>query len=480
MSDKNQKHKKQKKGHHHRDHQNFDQRNFQNKNQAQTSQQASSQDDIQIPGFYYDPIKNKYFRIQSNSFGIESVHTNESIKNKLDSLEIETKCKLQLKNRNNMINFMFTKEMYGIDTNLRVKYTDNIILNSKLTEKISLYVNNDIKKIEFFADKSLSENTKFSYLLVNCTSYNYSVYKIDKRVFNPNIICTENMHERLDFIEIVENGGISGPFGIKQSNRPAYITNNNYLVSNYKSTNVNDQRPYKLKLCEINSCYSTDNDHFLEEKLKIQKSYKFPLWSSSVNKEFSKCAIGTHQGAECNNLQDNFLFSLNTKQSDAYCVAFRPDVNQVFAGCQNKFVFGYDLRNKVNNPVIEMEHASCLNKILFNSNDSNYLFANDFTGDVKLWDIRNPKFSVAKYSDNIECNLRCSFELDQSINYLYLMAKDGHIRVFNTLTNKLIKTILSPITRQPNQTYVDIPSIQFIDNLSMLYGIRNKLMHFTI
>lgn len=103
---------------------------------------------------------------------------------------------------------------------------------------------------------------------------------------------------------------------------------------------------------------------------------------------------------------------------------------------------------------------------------------------------------MVKYSDGQHCNSRCSIKLDTSGDYLYLsktkkleikifhffflVAKDGHIRVFNTITTKLIKTILSPEKKEPNQLYSEIPSIHIFDDLSMLYGINHKLMHYSI
>ena len=40
------------------------------------------------------------------------------------------------------------------------------------------------------------------------------------------------------------------------------------------------------------------------------------------------------------------------------------------------------MRNKVNDPVIEMEHKLCLNEMIFSPYNSNLLFANDFSGEV--------------------------------------------------------------------------------------------------
>ena len=43
-------------------------------------EETTNENSSDLPGFYYDSIKQRYFKIQSNTFGVQSVVTNESIR----------------------------------------------------------------------------------------------------------------------------------------------------------------------------------------------------------------------------------------------------------------------------------------------------------------------------------------------------------------------------------------------------------------
>ena len=56
----------------------------------------------------------------------------------------------------------------------------------------------------------------------------------------------------------------------------------------------------------------------------------------------------------------------------------------ILIGCRNRNVFGYDLRENHRrsnfNSMSKFEHKSCINDLVFKN--SNYLYTNDFTGEV--------------------------------------------------------------------------------------------------
>ncbi|RNA22127.1 DDB1- and CUL4-associated factor 4 isoform X1 [Brachionus plicatilis] len=448
--------------------------------QSETGPSASSET-TEIPGFYYDPVKNKYFKIQPNAFRVQNVPTEETIKKKIDQQKLENECRKQLLKRNNFVDYMIQKEMYGTDNFLRLDFTDNLIIKSRLKELTSFEPNSTIKKIEVLSSSLFSDGKNFLYFLANFVGvpFYYSIFKICTESFKKNENLTKSqLLKKLIFVDQSNSGIITGPIGQKQSNLPAFMTSKNHIVSTFQSLDHNDNKPYKLKISQI-STYDSESE-FLIQIPEYFKNYTYPLWCSNVNKEMTRCAVGLHQGGEVNNLHDNQFYRLNTYRSDVFCIQFKPESDQVFTGCKSKHLFGYDLRSKVNNPICEMEHGSCVNDLIFCPKNSNYLFVSDFTGEVNLWDVRYSKNSAAKFSTSQQCNSRCSIKLDNSGDYLYTMAKDGHIRVFNTISKKLIKTIISPEQKEPNQLYSEIPSIHVFDDLSMLYGVDKKLMYYSI
>ena len=57
-----------------------------------------------------------------------------------------------------------------------------------------------------------------------------------------------------------------------------------------------------------------------------------------------------------------------------------------------------------------------------------------------------------------------------------IVCKDGSIRIWNTIENKLVKRIVSPIPKKLHEIYFEIPCIEFIDDSKLLYGIENKIL----
>lgn len=390
MPPKYQLSKKQKSHHYVRD---------RNRSSLQDSRTSVTTDN-EIPGFYFDPIKNKYFKIQQNTFGIQNIPTSEVIKKKLDKQEFENECKKQLKKRNSLLSLMIKKEIYGANNQLKLDFTNNLIANSILKSLSSFETNLTIKKIEVLSSDHLLNKKNMIFILVNFVGvpFVYKIFELCTDFFGNNENLSNNqLLNQLNFIEQSENGVITGPIEEKISILPAYMVSKNHILSTFKSNDHGDNRPFKLKISQITS-YDRESE-FLEEVPKYFKSFKFPLWCSDVNKEMTRCAAGLHQGGEVKNLQDNQFFRLNTYRSDVYCVKFKPESEQVFAGlrkliffqnryfkffkgCKNKFLFGYDLRLQVNNPILEIEHQSCVNELVFCPKNSSYLFVNDYSGKV--------------------------------------------------------------------------------------------------
>lgn len=300
-------------------------------NQLDSSSSATNENDI--PGFYFDPVKNKYFKIQQNTFGVQNIPTNELIKKKLDKQELENECKKQLMKRNSLLTLMIKKEIYGANNQLKLEFTNNLIANSKLKDLVSFESNLTIKKIEVLSSDHFLNKKNMIYILVNFVGdpFSYKIFELCTDFFvNNENLSNNQLLNQVYFVEQSENGIITGPIEDKITNLPSYMVGKNHILSTFKSIDQGDNRPFKLKISQIAS-YDRESE-FLIEIPKYSKSFKFPLWCSDVNKEMTRCAVGLHQGGEVNNLQDNYFFRLNTFRSDVYCIKFKPESQQVFTG----------------------------------------------------------------------------------------------------------------------------------------------------
>jgi hypothetical protein len=65
------------------------------------------------------------------------------------------------------------------------------------------------------------------------------------------------------------------------------------------------------------------------------------------------------------------------------------------------------------------------------------------------------------------------------IYFKFEVGKDGHTRIYNTVSQSLVKTLLSPSPKSPHETYSDIPSVLVMDKCQMLYAINNQIMSFS-
>lgn len=299
---------------------------------TETPADSSIDTNNDIPGFYFDPVKNRYFKIQQNTYGVQNVPTKETLKKKVDDQELKIKCQSQLLKRN-LISYLMKKEIYGADNSLRLDFTDNLIINSKLKILSSLDSNLEIKKLQVLPSQLFLDKKNVIHILLNFVGvpFSYKIFELCTNLFkNKENLINNQILKQLYFINKNENGVVTGPIDHMMSNLPAFMINQNHILSTYQSVDANDNKPFKLKISKIET-YDRESD-FLVQTSKYFKSYKFPLWCSDVNNELTRCAVGLHQGGEVNNLGDDQFFRLNTYRSDVYCIKFKPKTDIVFAG----------------------------------------------------------------------------------------------------------------------------------------------------
>lgn len=283
-----------------------------NKNQeeqhtdAQTSAQSNESD---LPGFYFDPVRNRYFKIQDNYYGMESVVTNDSIKSK-QIAENMNKYPPNSNDKANLLYYLNDLSLNGLNQNLRCKYQDFKVNFSKLETLFSI---SNITKINvLFRDKEIG-NEKDIYLLVTQTSSSV-VYKINLKSKTNSLVFIENTNP----FEI----DIGNPYE-RYSILPPYIHNSSYLVL-YDESFESSSR-YGIRICQLNR---SDTDRLRETCIGM-KRFRLPMWCSALPNRalVNKCAVGLPNHAEVCDLidDDSQSYKLNTNSSDAYCIKFSPD-----------------------------------------------------------------------------------------------------------------------------------------------------------
>lgn len=267
-------------------------------------------------------MKRKYFKIQAHNYGIQSIVTNQTLKQHQSNL-----LKQQLstsKNSINLIENLFTIQSGRFNINLM---NDLRVLHMKQNPLVKLENSVQIKKINKF---KISSNEKCLYFLINiagylnnlvqCFSINMSDLKRNSSNVNYHPIRFNHLNDHDEF------------YGISQTLRSsglAYIQNNNYLVIDHYPSETNQSKKQKISISFIDYY----NREQLNEKLICVKNFVLPLWCSTLNSnttstnQISKCGIGLPKnGVVACLYEDRNEQILDSGYSDVYCIKFKPSV----------------------------------------------------------------------------------------------------------------------------------------------------------
>ena len=294
------------------------------------SNEEAEEDFVELPGFYWDPVKKKYFKVQKNSYGVQSSVTNDSIQNskKLTEQKVSTtKTAGQ-----NLIQILFDCQN-GFDHKLRQAFNDFKINSAKPRKLVSFgqIYGNELKEIQFFNLNKTKESNEI-YLLTNFhqnEEHLARIFKIDPKNLT-QIAKSSEVTSEIELNQIQLNNPNSFSEEFKTSSTKAQIFNENYLMRSFVSSNFSILYIYNLinvpgQLNEI-TCLP-----------KMKKDYTSDLWCSSLNSDenstnqLRKCAIGFSNHAQVDYIEKNVgTQKLNTKKSCVYCIKFKPSVKSLF------------------------------------------------------------------------------------------------------------------------------------------------------
>ncbi len=273
-----------------------------------------------MPGFYYDPVKKKYFKIQSNNFGVQSVVTNRSIIEKNNLLKCQSTT-----GRNqsiNLIDKLFKIQLGQFEKNL---LKDLQIVYMKQSRLINLENSVQIKKMTKF---QLASNEKSLYFLLNISGYLNNLVQcffVNLNEVKRNMINLN--YTPIRFNHIVDSDEFFGSSQTLRSSGLAYIQNNNYLVTDHYPSDGNKKQ--KITITHIDFY----NREQLNAKAICVKLYALPLWCTTLNSNtakdnrLDKIAIGFPKNAVVADFDEERNEQiLDSMHTDVYCARFKPSV----------------------------------------------------------------------------------------------------------------------------------------------------------
>lgn len=143
-------------------------------NKTVNNEASNNNDSVpELPGFYYDHEKQKYFKIGSNSFGVTRAITNYSIAKKREQEDLSVKNKPFARN---LMNLLSMSELHGTGSILKNIHKDYIMHTSKARKLLDISTYPKLKELQAF---QMDSDT---YFLVNFSedSVNYinCVFKV--------------------------------------------------------------------------------------------------------------------------------------------------------------------------------------------------------------------------------------------------------------------------------------------------------------
>lgn len=433
----------------------------------------------ELPGFYYDKEKKKYFKILPNNSCIGNAVTTASIKIK----EKEEVRKSDLINVQN----------YGIESRRRPQrqYLSTNCLPC-LTNRF--------------------QHGDFSPRELNYTLNTIRIRNINKAPQTKIRIYADSRRdwlERLEHasqLEMMENKHIVGLFTIKESMIQRILW---LKLSNKPSTSQKDRLSlsidpspscrYYQSAVKIASMCLIDKDSVLytgmvytgtpeslvfikglaegSSRYEVYSLGQKATWACAWNKHANQFSVGSEKCGMLLDVQTRRLWQINSNNSDVLCQVFsKQNGHCLYSGTRKNDIFTHDLRSISTYSVSHLTQSSSVCGLDLLQNDI-HLLASDVKGKVNMWDLRTRKV-VTEYHGMKNEYLRIPIHVDQSEEIVYGVDQDGYTRLWCLKTGDLLKTIPPPTST----SYDFFPSVLYSKtwndrpgNAGLLMGLGDKV-----
>lgn len=406
---------------------------------------------MDIPGFYYDAEKKKYFKIVSNSNNSDSKYSSSSLKHKRDEIELKQKIS-KLKIQQSKKSILPFDYILGLNSKFKFNTIDS---------KISNYYNYRLSNLEFNHD-SIELNS-------NVHQTSLSVPPIKKILKNNNdlIICRDSYTHIYDFSEIKKYNKIDSYIDFFEDNldnsilRNVEVLNNDLLIKTFCGL-LN--KPSIVKIFEGSDLkFSSYFDNQLINNSKL------------IDLRILTCGDKFLHVIDLNRY--DVIDSIKSK-GDSLCFDFNKNLNnnfpnEIYLGYRNSVIKIWDTRIK------KFSHNSKLNNnSIININKINQYdliistIGNLHSNSLNLFDIRmNFRKPKLKYETNKIISNIFDEELILNNNEFFTLQNSNLIEIFDINKNLPVKTISKfNLSNDKNSKFSGI----YFDNLNLeLYTTFN-------
>ncbi|XP_057867377.1 uncharacterized protein LOC131074707 isoform X1 [Cryptomeria japonica] len=460
----------------------------------------------ELPGFYFDPEKNRYFPIQHRAAGASQI-----CKTKVASSSVQSKSEAQKRKQTNKlgaVELLYRRELAG--RILPSGNISNVLFQRELMElqaslaKVWMYDNTSGKADgaveQFLATKETLDGSKeANVLIVGGRNGSLGLYEVEgtrEQLEYDRIICrrypfvstslnqrnpSENQPSPIWTIQEPELSFESNITAIKRLGRRSDFINHEGLNERALFTTLGSGSVG-------GSLYSLNLNAAPQSRLSKCISTSCTIWTADSNFDGTRAIIGTNQGTALVDIEHRRLSWVCRSKSDVLSQQFDQSGNHIFCGFRNGAIVTVDIRSEESAQFASMHrhavrhaaHSFSLNdgsskslsgkfRLKGNVNpsdaiymptavcslaalqsDDKYLLASSMNGTIKLWDRRLiERGSVQSYEGNVNSHTMIQIGVDPTESLLASGGEDGAIRLWNVKTGKLLHTEVgfsSPVT----------------------------------
>ncbi|XP_045679047.1 DDB1- and CUL4-associated factor 4 isoform X2 [Phyllostomus hastatus] len=430
-----------------------------------SSSTAGSSSVPDLPGYYFDPEKNRYFRLlpghnNCNPLTRESIQQKEMEHKRLQLLEEEDKQKKKITRMGFNAYSLLQKSKLGfLSVPSYCRLAHELRVSCMQRKKVQIHS----------SDPSALASDRFNLILADTNS---------DRLFTVNDVKVGGSK-----YGIISLRGLKTPALRVHMHENLYFTNRKVNSVCWASLNHLDSH---ILLCLMGIAETPGCATLLPASLFVSShtgdrpgmlcSFRIPgAWSCawSMNSQANNCfSTGLSRWVLVTNVVTGHRLSFGTS-SDVLAQQFAVMTPLLFNGCRSGEIFAIDMRcrNEGKNwKTTRLFHHSAVTSVQI-LQEEKCLMASDMAGTIKLWDLRTTK-CVKQYEGHVNEYALLPLHVHEEEGIVVAVGQDCYTRIWSLHDAQLLRTIPSP---HPTSR-ANIPSVAFSSRLGGPRGAPGLLM----
>ncbi|XP_006170560.1 DDB1- and CUL4-associated factor 4 isoform X2 [Tupaia chinensis] len=431
-----------------------------------SSSAAGSSSAPDLPGFYFDPEKKRYFRLlpghnNCNPLTRESIQQKEMESKRLKLLEDEDRQKKKVARMGFNASSLLQKSQLGfLNTTNYCRLAQELRLSCMQRQRVQIQS----------SDPSALASDRFNLILADTNS---------DRLFTVNDVKVGGSK-----YGIISLHGLKTPSPKVRMFENLYFTNRKVNSVCWASLSHLDSHILLclMGLAETPGCATLlpaslfVNNHPAIDRPGMLCSFRIPgAWSCawSLNIQANHCfSTGLSRRVLLTNVVTGHRQSYGTN-SDVLAQQFALLAPLLFNGCRSGEIFAIDLRASNQGKgwkATRLLHNSAVTSVqILQEEDS--LMASDMSGKIKLWDLRTSK-CLMQFEGHVNEYAYLPLHVHEEEGILVAVGQDCYTRIWSLHDGHLLRTIPSPYPAAK----ADIPSVAFSSRLGGFRGAPGLLM----